>query len=190
MAIAVLVASLSVHTCGSPRPLQAARQLRGREPRLQQPQQASALELLLGNMAKAAETATQAAGEAADNWINSGWQVFLSSHGLRARACDGGARLPQVKKRAGQVIPEIRPNAVDVKQRSDKWLRASGDSGGAGLRSADRSAASSSASAAEAGALDPAASASLANQSEEQLQAELSLRTVCVADPCCSGVCV
>ena len=55
--------------------MRTARQLRGPEPHLQDQKQATALEVLLGNMAKAAESATQAAGEAADNWINSGWQV-------------------------------------------------------------------------------------------------------------------
>lgn len=47
-----------------------------------------------GGIAKAAE-------DAAESWVNSGWQV---------------------KKRAGQVIPEIRPNAEDVTERVTPYL--------------------------------------------------------------------
>ncbi|KAL1514942.1 hypothetical protein AB1Y20_004018 [Prymnesium parvum] len=64
-----------------------------------------------GGLAKAAE-------EAADTWVNSGWQV---------------------KKRAGQIVPEIRPNAVDVTQRAAPFLspeKAGLGGGGGGLAAA------------------------------------------------------
>lgn len=48
-----------------------------------------------GGLAKAAE-------EAADSWVNSGWQV---------------------KKRAGQIVPEIRPNAIDISERSTPYIK-------------------------------------------------------------------
>ena len=47
-----------------------------------------------GGLAKVAE-------DAADSWVNSGWQV---------------------KKRAGQALPEIRPNAVDISKRTTEYL--------------------------------------------------------------------
>ena len=50
--------------------------------------------VFFGGLAKAAE-------DAADTWVNSGWQV---------------------KKRAGQVIPEIRPNALDIGERTTEYL--------------------------------------------------------------------
>ena len=47
------------------------------------------------------EGMVKASQDAADNWVNSGWQV---------------------KKRAGQFVPEIRPNAIDVSERTTQWL--------------------------------------------------------------------
>jgi len=54
---------------------------------------------LMGTMMIGLESAAAAAKLSTDNYINSGWQV---------------------KKRAGQLMPEIRPNAVDVQQQSER----------------------------------------------------------------------
>ena len=51
------------------------------------------LEVFFGTVLKVTEEATKAATEAADQYLNTGWQV---------------------KKRSGQLFPEIRPNAANV----------------------------------------------------------------------------
>ena len=67
------------------------------QPEKETPPTGPVLESVLANVMKVAETASEAAGSAANNWINSGWQV---------------------KKRAGQVLPEIRPNAASLGDRA------------------------------------------------------------------------
>jgi len=61
------------------------------------------LEVFVGSLLQAAEGATKVASQAADQWVNSGWQL---------------------QKRAGQPLPEIRPNAASVAGKANAWLPA------------------------------------------------------------------
>ena len=54
---------------------------------------------------KAVQESARATESALNDYVNSGWQV---------------------KKRAGQVLPEIRPNTADVVERSNQWLPSAG----------------------------------------------------------------
>ena len=60
---------------------------------------------------KAVQESARATESALNDYVNSGWQV---------------------KKRAGQVLPEIRPNTADVVERSNQWLPSAGGAGEAG----------------------------------------------------------
>ena len=60
---------------------------------------------------KAVQESARATESALNDYVNSGWQV---------------------KKRAGQVLPEIRPNTADVVERSNQWLPSAGGAGDAG----------------------------------------------------------
>jgi len=58
-------------------------------------------EKFLGSVIKVAEEAGNAATDAIDDYVNKGWQV---------------------KKRAGSVLPEVRPNSKVVDDKAAKWL--------------------------------------------------------------------
>ena len=62
---------------------------------------ATGLDVFVGSLLQAAEGASKAATDAADQWVNSGWQL---------------------KKRSGRIIPEIRPNANNVGNMATQWL--------------------------------------------------------------------
>ena len=64
---------------------------------------------------KAVQESARATESALNDYVNSGWQV---------------------KKRAGQVLPEIRPNTADVVERSNQWLPSAGGAGDAGTGAA------------------------------------------------------
>ena len=61
-------------------------------------------EVFVGTLLQAAEETAKVASDAADQWVNNGWQV---------------------KKRAGQVLPEIRPNTQNVEAKATQWLEPS-----------------------------------------------------------------
>ena len=51
---------------------------------------------------KAVQESARATESAVNDYVNSGWQV---------------------KKRAGQLLPEIRPNAADIGERRSRWAK-------------------------------------------------------------------
>ena len=65
------------------------------------PKEATGLEKFVGGLLQVAEDASKAASEAADDWVNAGWQV---------------------KKRAGQVIPEVRPTTQNLEAKVTKYV--------------------------------------------------------------------
>lgn len=86
----------------------AAYSCRGRLPLMQQQPKPKNAASFFEGLVQVAEKAAEAAEDAADTWINSGWQV---------------------KKRAGQVLPEIRPNARSISDQTTAYLSPPTDAG-------------------------------------------------------------
>ena len=68
------------------------------------PSSGSGFGSFVGSLRQAAEDTAKAANEAADQWKNKGWQV---------------------EKRAGQILPEIRPSTDSAEETPSNWLESS-----------------------------------------------------------------
>ena len=95
LAIVALLPGLSPGRALAPPP---ARRVRCVAPAMGGSDQVDPVAAIAGSFLRGVETAAKGVKETTESYINSGWQV---------------------KKRAGQLIPEIRPNAVDVQARSE-----------------------------------------------------------------------
>ena len=106
---------------------------------------------------KAVQESARATESAVNDYVNSGWQV---------------------KKRAGQLLPEIRPNTADVVERSNQWLPPAGGAADAGAGAAGEVSEMEMRSAGAGSAIEVAASAppagGLATESDTQLQVDFS----------------
>ena len=108
---------------------------------------------------KAVQESARATESAVNDYVNSGWQV---------------------KKRAGQLLPEIRPNAADVVERSNQWLPPAGGAGDAGTGAAGEVSETEMRSAGAGSAIEVAASSAggLATEGNTQLQVDFSSLTL------------
>ena len=66
------------------------------------PPAGTGFEKFLGGLIQTAEVVGKAASEAADEYVNGGWQV---------------------KKRAGSILPEVRPNSQVLDDKAVRWLK-------------------------------------------------------------------
>jgi len=111
MMLAVAIAAHTVTAahasvvCTRPRPALMHRSCLAMQSPPPPPAPSKSLEGFVSSLIQVAEDAGKAASEAADQWVNSGWQV---------------------KKRAGKVIPEIRPNSPNVGNNAVQYFPTEG----------------------------------------------------------------